>query len=135
MVGGLKFPKPEPRKRVKARKDGRKARLKAGVKALVFERQAGICFAWGVSPICRKVAVDRHELKPVGRGGLVTSKNCVAVCRRCHDASQNSLGGRPLTFEWPGKDSGKPPDADAPGGVWAVWRGIWKGVKPERRTA
>lgn len=129
------IPKGESRKKAKGRKDRAKLRTGRSVKALVFERERFQCVAYGVSPVCRRRPEDRHELIPKGRGGKVTTANCVPVCRPCHDAAQNQIGGLPLVFNWDGKANGKAPNADVPGAVWAVWKGIWKGVKPERRTA
>lgn len=131
---GLAFPKGEARKTTKARTDRAKRTTRRDVKALVFERD-GTCRAYGVSPVCSKRPMDRHELIPMGRGGKVTTRNCVAVCRRCHDAAQNSLGIRPLVFHWTGKDRGLAPDADTPGDVWAVWRSIWRGIAPPKGAA
>lgn len=128
----LAFPKLEPRTRTKGRKDRAARTTKADVKAQVFARDV-TCRAYGVSPVCSKRPVDRHELVPVGVGGKVTTGNCVAVCRACHDAAQNSLGGLPLAFDWPGKGNRKPPDADRPGGVWAVWKGLWRGTQKGRK--
>ena len=128
---GLAFPKGETRKAAKNRKDRIGKRTRRDVKAIVFDRDV-TCRAYGVSPVCTRQPWDRHELKPVGRGGKITTRNCVAVCRRCHDACQNALGGLPLAFVWDGKDRGVPPDADRPGAVWAVWRNIWRGVRKEQ---
>lgn len=128
----LAFPKGESRKRTKARKDRVNRKVRKDTKALVFARDV-TCRAYGVSPVCRKRPWDRHELVPVGVGGKITTANCVAVCRPCHDAAQNNLGGLPLAFDWKGKGDGKAPDADKPGGVWAVWKGIWKGPQKGRK--
>lgn len=120
---GLAFPK-----------TGGKAtgREKATVKALVFARDEGICRAWGVSPVCQTRAWDRHELIPVGLGGPVTTQNCITICRADHRACQNGIGGHSLTFTWPGKAKGRPPNADKPGQVRAIWRGLWNGIgKPQ----
>lgn len=126
----LAFPKGESRKTMKGRKDRANRTTRRDVKALVFARDV-TCRAYGISPVCRKRPVDRHELVPVGVGGKITTANCVAVCRACHDAAQNNLGGLPLAFTWPGKGDGRSPDADRPGNVRAVWRKIWRGVRNE----
>jgi hypothetical protein len=125
---GLAFPKGESRKTTKGRKDRANRNTRRTVKDLVFVRDRNTCRAYGVSPVCSKRPVDRHELVPVGRGGKITTRNCVAVCRACHDAAQNNLGGLPLVFDWPGKGSGQAPDADRPGNVRAAWKGLWRGV-------
>lgn len=127
-------PKPERLKVKRGRKHRAGLKTRRTVKAQVFARDV-TCRAYGVSPVCRKRPVDRHELIPMGRGGKITTANCVAVCRACHDAAQNALGGLPLAFDWDGKDRGMAPDADTPGAVWATWRHIWRGVKPKGRAA
>jgi uncharacterized protein YegP (UPF0339 family) len=130
--GTAAIPKGESRKKAKGRKNRADRKTRRDVKSLVFDRD-GNCRAYGVSPVCRRRPEDRHELIPVGRGGKITVRNCVAVCRPCHDAIHYHLGGAlHLDFDWPGKDNGNPPDADRPGQVAAVWRGIWKGVKPRK---
>lgn len=126
------LPKGASRKTVKGRKDRANRKTRKSVKVQVFERDQ-VCRGWGTSQVCTKRPVDRHELIPMGRGGKITTTNCVAVCRRCHDAAQNALGGLPLAFDWEGKGEGKAPDADTPGAVWAVWRNIWRGVKSTGR--
>lgn len=133
---GLAFPKGPTKRTEKNRKDRKAGKTKADVKAKVFQRDR-TCRAYGVSPICTKRPWDRHELIPVGRGGEVTTENAVAICRADHRACQNAVGGLSLAFDWPGKADGRPPNADRPGYVRAVWRGIWRGVEPttERRTA
>lgn len=131
----LAFPKGESRKTEKGRKDRADVANRRDVKALVFDRDRNTCRAYGVSPVCTKRPWDRHELIPVGRGGKITTRNCVAVCRRCHDAAQNALGGLPLAFDWAGKDRGLAPDADTPGAVWAVWRSIWRGIGTDKGVA
>ena len=129
----LAFPKGESRKTTKARKDLVDRTTRRDVKALVFARDV-TCRAYGVSPVCRKRPEDRHELKPVGRGGTITTRNCVAVCRPCHDAAQNNLGGLPLVFDWAGKGDGQAPNADRHGHVRAVWKGLWRGVGKGGKT-
>jgi len=131
---GFKFAKKGPKAKDKARKDGAKKRTRASVKAQVFKRDR-TCRAYGVSPICRRTPWDRHEIIPVGVGGKVTTQNAVAICRADHRACQNGLGGRILMFDWPGKSEGQPPDADRPGHVRAVWKGIWRGVAEQTTHA
>jgi len=130
----LAFPKGSPKASTKARAARRKTLTKADVKRAVFARDV-TCRAYGVSPICRVRPWDRHELIPVGVGGAVTTANAVAICRPDHRACQNALGGRRLTFVWPGQGKGRFPNADRPGDVRAVWRGVWRGVGEKRRTA
>lgn len=132
----LKFGKGTPKAEAKARKNAAEDRAKARVKRHVFDRDR-TCRAYGVSPICTRTPWDRHELIPVGRGGEVTNENCVAICRADHRACQNAVGGLTLAFEWAVKDRRQPPDAEAPGHVRAVWRGIWRGVRqtPKGQTA
>lgn len=119
--GGL--PKGEPLTITRKRKRAATRRLRKSVKEHVFEREGRRCKAFGISPICHGWAIDRHEVVPLGVGGLVTPENCVASCRACHDAAHGEPGvGRRLWYEWSGKAEGVPPNAEEPSQVWAVWR-------------
>lgn len=87
----------------------------------VFRRQAGVCYAAGVSPVCTGRVQDPHELIPVGAGGPRISSNRVGVCRACHKAAQGRVGGNLLKFDWPGQVDGQPPNADQAGNVTCRW--------------
>jgi hypothetical protein len=91
-------------------------------RARVFARQGGRCIALLVSPVCTGLAVDPHELIPVGRGGKRVSSNRVGICRACHDAAQGRVGGNRLIFEWTGMADGAAPNADQSGNVTCRWR-------------
>lgn len=72
---GLGFPKPEPRKRVKAREKRSYADHVKAVRDYVFGRERGICRC------CRaRAAQSMHELVFKSLGGKVQRKNSVAVC-------------------------------------------------------
>ncbi len=77
------FPKPERRKRTKARKVRAKRRDAADVRVYVFGRERDLCRC------CRKRrAQSLHELQFRSQGGKVSKRNSVAVCgdgvRGCH---------------------------------------------------
>lgn len=72
-VGGQ--PKPEPRKRSKARQLRQAGDRRAQVRAYVFEREANICRCCRLRP-----AESMHELKSRGAGGKVSKTNSIAVC-------------------------------------------------------
>ena len=107
---GFAIPKPEPRKRIKAREKRAKVKTDAEVREYVFMRERNIC------RVCRKrQAESRHELQFRSQRGKVSKTNCVAVCgdgvRGCHGFLQRHeiqwFGGprraeETLTF-WPNK--------------------------------
>lgn len=83
------IPKPEPRKRSKAREKRQQAKDASGVRAYVFARERDICRC------CRsRRAESRHELRFRSLGGKVTKANCVAVCgdgvQGCHGFLQRN---------------------------------------------
>ena len=80
---GLAYPKPEPRKKVKARERRSWADHVKAVRDFVFGRERGICRC------CRwRDAESMHELVFRSQGGKVSRKNSIAVCgdgvRGCH---------------------------------------------------
>lgn len=84
---------------------------------VVLARHGGRCVGSGVNPGCTGVAIDPHELIPVGAGGKRVSENRVGVCRCCHNEAQGRVGGLRLRFHWA---SGRP-NADIPGNVMPWW--------------
>jgi hypothetical protein len=83
----LAHPKPEPRKRVKARERRSFADHVKAVRDYVFGRERGTCRC------CRaRAAESMHELVFRSLGGKVSRKNSVAVCgdgvRGCHGLLQ-----------------------------------------------
>lgn len=123
-------PSPKPKARPKIRTTKRRAaknrkarKVAADDRGQVFDRQQGVCFAAGISPVCTRRCQHPHELIPVSRGGPRKSWNRVGLCPECHAATDATLGGRKLHFHWPGKADGTPPNADTPGNVWATWTG------------
>jgi hypothetical protein len=74
-LGGVACPKPEPRKRTKARKVRVSRAAVRDVRAYVFARERDIC------RICRKrPATSMHELQFRSCGGRVSKRNSVAAC-------------------------------------------------------
>jgi hypothetical protein len=119
---GLAFPKDGQTPKKRKDKRNRDARaVAADDREQVFQRQRYQCIAWGISPECTGRCVHPHELIPVSRGGKRVSKNRVGICWACHAATDSTLGGRRLFFDWPGKKDGKPPDADKLGHVTCRW--------------
>ena len=114
---GLAHPKPKHPRGQCRRRWAIRTRVRAQVKAQVFVRDGYTCRAFGVSPVCERKAWHRHELVPIGIGGQVATWNCIAICRRCHRACQNGIGGRRLVFSWPGAR----PNADRVDGIQATW--------------
>ena len=86
---GVAVPKPEQRKRMKARKDRQESAQDAKVRAYVFAREQHMCRICGIRP-----ATSRHELRFRSLGGKVTKENCVAVCgdgiHGCHGFAQRN---------------------------------------------
>lgn len=75
----MMFPKPEPRKRMKARKQRQQAKADRQVYAAVTARDGGCCRVCG-----SRVNVHRHHLKPRSLGGETTESNLVLLCGACH---------------------------------------------------
>lgn len=72
---GFAIPKPERRKRTKAREKRVQGDVDAAVRVFVFGRERNMC------RVCRcRMAESRHELIPKSLGGKITKRNCVAVC-------------------------------------------------------
>jgi hypothetical protein len=86
-------------------------------RAAVFARQGGRCAGLGINPTCTGVAVDPHELVPVGAGGKRISQNRVGLCRACHRETQGRVGGLRLRFFW----GWSAPNADRVGNVLPWW--------------
>lgn len=81
------LPKPEPRKRVKARRKRQHAAVVRDIRAYVFLREQNIC------RICRiRRAESMHEIRPRSLGGRVSPQNSIAVCGNgvegCHGFAQ-----------------------------------------------
>lgn len=69
------LPKPEPRKRVKARRKRQQAAIVRDIRTYVFLREQNIC------RICRiRRAESMHEIRPRSLGGRVSPQNSIAVC-------------------------------------------------------
>lgn len=84
---GLALPKPESRKRVKAREDRAYAKHVKAIRAAVFARERGICRCCGYV-----AAESMHEIVFRSQGGKVSMENSIAVCgdgvRGCHGRLQ-----------------------------------------------
>lgn len=84
---GQPCPKPEPRKRVKARTKRQRTTHVKAVRSYVFEREQGTCRICVVRP-----AESMHEIVPRSLGGRVSRSNSIAVCgdgvRGCHGFAQ-----------------------------------------------
>jgi 5-methylcytosine-specific restriction endonuclease McrA len=120
---GWAFPKGTGTPKQRKDRRNRDARtVAADDRVAVFERQKYGCFAWGISPVCTGRVRDPHELIPVSKGGKRESWNRVGLCRSCHDATDSTMGGRRLFFDWPGKAERKPPNADKRGQVTCRWQ-------------
>lgn len=128
-LGPQAIPKCERPAKTRARRNRAMRADAADDRARVFARQGHVCFAVHVSPVCKRRVRDPHELIPVSEGGPRVSWNRVGVCRQCHHATDATIGGRRLMFNWPGKADGQPPNADVPGNVTCYWRGGGGGGK------
>lgn len=72
MVG---FPKPEPRKKTKAREQRAQRKDSAAIRQYVFARERDLCRC------CRKrLATSLHEIVPRSVGGKISKKNSIALC-------------------------------------------------------
>lgn len=82
----LAQPKPEPRKRVKARVKRQQSQTIAAVRAMVFARDHDTC------RVCGGPAWTMHELKFRSLGGKHSPENSIAVCgsgtTKCHGKLQ-----------------------------------------------
>jgi len=89
-------PKPEPRRKVKARAKRQHAQDRADCRRVVWERD------WGRCVVCRRaLTLDEahiHEVVYRSRGGSDTDPaNCVTCCYACHadvHCGKVSIGGR-----------------------------------------
>lgn len=111
------------RKQVKVERDAEELAHWKATKADILRHWKWTCWAYGVSPVCTKRAVDPHELVRRSRGGVISLQNSVAVCRECHNNADASLGGNRLKAEWDGQAEGILPQADIRGSVRPVWVG------------
>lgn len=81
-----------PTARYRAKRRRAEMNARKPIREYVFDREQDICRC------CRRRrAESRHELVPLGRGGKVSKKNCVAVCGQlvgteecCHTYLQQS---------------------------------------------
>jgi 5-methylcytosine-specific restriction endonuclease McrA len=78
--GGVACPKPEPRKRVKARRKLQAAKVVKSVRAAVVERAGGKCERCGLWPTWGHA----HHRKPRSLGGKWTVENIILLCPSCH---------------------------------------------------
>jgi len=83
------IPKPEPHKRVKARRKRQQAQETKRVRAAVFERDGGRC------RVCGGLATEMHELRFRSLGGKRSLENSIAVCNHtgndCHRKLQEHM--------------------------------------------
>ena len=77
----LALPKPEPTKRLKARRKRQAAKVVQSVRAAVVERAHGFCERCGLY-----VGLDghAHHRTPRSRGGTWTLDNILLLCPFCH---------------------------------------------------
>jgi hypothetical protein len=84
----LAHPKPEPRKRSKARLARTRRAHVAAVRAYVFAREQNVCRCCGI-----RAAESMHEIRPRSLGGKVSRENSIACCGSgttgCHGFMQN----------------------------------------------
>jgi hypothetical protein len=71
----MTYPKPEPRKKTKARKKRAKAKNTKSIRAAVFNRDGYVCRCCD-----RRQAESMHEIVPRSLGGKVSMENSIAVC-------------------------------------------------------
>jgi len=79
--GGIACPKPEPRKRVKARRKRQAAQVVKSVRAQCVERSGGSCEECGCE--CLFDGHAHHKI-PRSLGGKWTTENIVYLCPLCH---------------------------------------------------
>lgn len=83
-------PKPEPQKRIKARRKRVQQKVTAAVRAYIFEREQYRCRCCVV-----RAAESMHEIHPRSLGGVVSPENSVALCGSgttgCHGLIQAHL--------------------------------------------
>ena len=70
--------KPEPYKRVKARRKRQQQKLDRAVYRQVNERDGHCC------QVCGRYGVERHHKVMRSRGGQTTVENVASLCRSCH---------------------------------------------------
>lgn len=86
------LPKPEPRKREKARQKREKADARATCRSIVYHRDGGCCVECG-RPLVLNLIDAPHEfavahideIKKRSQGGDPTDpNNCRTLCHKCH---------------------------------------------------
>jgi 5-methylcytosine-specific restriction endonuclease McrA len=90
-MDGIGYPKPEPRKRVKARTVRQFAALRKACVDAVWKRDGMRCQRCGYA-VMKPSDTDQffkvghvHEVIPRSRGGDATDPtNCLLLCPRCH---------------------------------------------------
>lgn len=75
---GTACPKPEPRKRTKARKQRAEAKVVRDVRETIVSRDKGSC------RVCGRVGTEAHHIKKRSQGGKWTTENIILVCLPCH---------------------------------------------------
>src|SRR4051812_18528693 len=72
---GAPCPKPEPRKRTKARTEQQASSHVKSIREAVFEREHHACRCCGT-----RMATSMHEIRPRSLGGAVSMENSIALC-------------------------------------------------------
>jgi 5-methylcytosine-specific restriction endonuclease McrA len=98
---GVACPKPEPRKRVKAREKRAESKQVKAIRAAVFERDRFLCRCCGHRP-----AESMHEIRPRSLGGKVSMENSIASCGSGTTGCHGRLQSHRIMAE--GKDANKP---------------------------
>lgn len=84
MIG---FPKPEPRKRIKAQKKRAARKVVYSVRVQVVQRANGHCERCGRA--CLSSGEAHHRI-PRSRGGKWTLENIQFLCRTCHQTAHRT---------------------------------------------
>ena len=84
----IRFPKGRTRKSLKAAAKRQHAAEVRRIRALVFEREDGLCRC------CKKArATEMHEIVFRSLGGKVSLENSIAICNTCHCLLQSLVIG------------------------------------------
>lgn len=75
------FPKPEPSKKTKARKDYQENKYLTSQEQEVLSRSQGMC----ENPDCTEEISSCHHIIPRGQGGSDCRTNLIGLCCDCHD--------------------------------------------------